>query len=63
MVKWTPPPAGKVKLNTDGCAQGDPAEGGFGGVFRDEEGIWLCGFFGKFESCYNLKAEMWGTEG
>lgn len=51
---------GKIKLNTDGCARGDPGEGGFGGVFRDETGVWLYGFFGKLDSCQSLEAEMWG---
>ncbi|KAL7262612.1 hypothetical protein ACSBR1_000886 [Camellia fascicularis] len=51
---------GKIKLNTDGCARGDPGEGGFGGLFHDETGIWLCGFFGKLETCYSLEVEMWG---
>lgn len=57
-INWYPPLAGKIKLNTDGCARGDPGEGGFGGLFRDETGIWLCGFFGKLETCYSLEAEM-----
>ncbi|CAL5382095.1 unnamed protein product [Camellia sinensis] len=60
MVKWIPPSAGKIKLNIDGCARGDPGEGGFGGVFRDKDGSWLCGFFGKLDSCYSLETEMWG---
>lgn len=50
---------GKLKLNTDGCARGDPDEGGFGGLIRDEVGTWLCSFFGKLETCYSLEAEMW----
>lgn len=39
LIKWFPPPIGKIKLNMDGCARGDPGEGGFGGVFRDEKGV------------------------
>ncbi|KAL7253939.1 hypothetical protein ACSBR1_008310 [Camellia fascicularis] len=57
MVKWIPLFAGKIKLNTDGCARGDPSEEGFGRVFRDEEGIWLCGFFSQHESCHSLEDE------
>lgn len=52
--------SGKIKLNTDGCARGDPGKGGFGGVFRDEAGAWICGFFGQLDSCQSLEAEMWG---
>lgn len=60
LIKWLPPPTGKIKLNTDGSARGDPGEGGFGGVFRDETGIWLSGYFGKLDSCSSLEVEMWG---
>ncbi|XP_028104526.1 uncharacterized protein LOC114303588 [Camellia sinensis] len=55
-----PHSSGKITLNTDGCPCGDPGKGGFGGVFCDEERVWLYGFFGKLENCYSLEVEMWG---
>lgn len=51
---------GKIKLNIDESTRGDPGEGGFGGVFRDETGIWLSGYFRKLDSCSSLEAKMWG---
>ncbi|KAL7229644.1 hypothetical protein ACSBR2_008202 [Camellia fascicularis] len=56
-LHWKGSTSGKIKLNTDGCARGDPSEEGFGRVFRDEEGIWLCGFFSQHESCHSLEDE------
>ncbi|KAL6524492.1 hypothetical protein OROHE_016163 [Orobanche hederae] len=34
-VKWIAPPPGVMKLNTDGCAKGNPGLAGAGGVLRD----------------------------
>lgn len=50
---------GCLKLNIDGCARGDPVEGGFGGLFKNEDGEWVCGFYGKLWSCTSLEAELW----
>lgn len=43
LIKWILPPAGRIKLNTDGCRK-IGGDGGFGGLFRDEAGTWLCGY-------------------
>ncbi|CAL5366927.1 unnamed protein product [Camellia sinensis] len=53
-------PSGQIKLNTDGCVRGDRGNGGFGGLFRDDSGIWIYGYFGKLEVCSSLEAELWG---
>ncbi|CAL5358759.1 unnamed protein product [Camellia sinensis] len=53
---WKGSPSGKIKLNIDGCARGDLGKGGFGGVFRDEAGIWICGFLRQLDSCQSLEA-------
>ncbi|XP_028096164.1 uncharacterized protein LOC114296042 [Camellia sinensis] len=48
LTSWSLPLPGKLKMNTDGSSKGDPGNGGFGGLIRDEKGIWLCGYFGYF---------------
>ncbi|KAL6966697.1 hypothetical protein U1Q18_032487 [Sarracenia purpurea var. burkii] len=40
-------------------ARGDPGQGGFGGLFRDETGAWVCGYYGRIENCTPIEAEMW----
>ncbi|XP_028100952.1 uncharacterized protein LOC114300280 [Camellia sinensis] len=50
---------GNLKMNTDGNARGDPGDGGFGGLIRDEKGIWICGFYGKLTKCSCIEAEIW----
>ncbi|CAL5370879.1 unnamed protein product [Camellia sinensis] len=30
------------------------------GIFSDDTGIWLYGYFGKLEECTSLEAELWG---
>lgn len=39
---------GFVKINVDGCSKANPVEAGADEVFRNEEGIWIMGFFNKF---------------
>lgn len=49
-----------MKLNTDGSSKGNPGPAGFGGVFREERGHWVIGFYGRLEDCTSLEAELWG---
>ncbi|GMQ08371.1 hypothetical protein CsSME_00052119 [Camellia sinensis var. sinensis] len=49
----------KLKLNVDGCSKGDPGQAGYGGLLRDETGIWIWGFYGKLGHCTSLEAELW----
>lgn len=30
------------------------------GIFSDDTGIWLYGYFGKLKECTSLEAELWG---
>ncbi|GMP65273.1 hypothetical protein CsSME_00026140 [Camellia sinensis var. sinensis] len=48
-----------LKLNVDGCSKGDPGQAGYGGLLRDDTGLWLWGFYGKLGHCYSLEAELW----
>ncbi|KAG5515273.1 hypothetical protein RHGRI_036347 [Rhododendron griersonianum] len=38
---------GDIKLNTDGCWYEANGRGGFGGLFRDHNGDWIMGYYGK----------------
>lgn len=57
-MAWIPPPRGKLKLNFDGLAIGNPGLTGFGGIIRDENGqvvLAMCGPLGEEDS---TKAEL-----
>ncbi|KAE8707487.1 hypothetical protein F3Y22_tig00110383pilonHSYRG00030 [Hibiscus syriacus] len=41
---WKPPPVGAVKLNVDGAMRRDGLSGGFGGIFRNAEGLKIGSF-------------------
>ena len=36
--KWSPPPLGTLKINTDGSSRGNPGQAGVGGIGRDSLG-------------------------
>ncbi|GMP66450.1 hypothetical protein CsSME_00026814 [Camellia sinensis var. sinensis] len=52
---------GKLKLNTDGSTHRHGGGGGFGGLFRDESGSWISGYYGRLEKCTSLEAELWAV--
>ncbi|GKV53477.1 hypothetical protein SLEP1_g59999 [Rubroshorea leprosula] len=58
-VGWNPPPPGVVKLNTDGSAVTNPGNAGAGGIFRDDLGNWLLGFYRNIGYTSSLSAELW----
>ncbi|KAK7378105.1 hypothetical protein VNO80_03541 [Phaseolus coccineus] len=47
-----------IKLNVDGCCNGNPGNTGYGGLFRDVEGKWLGGFYGSLGLATNVKADL-----
>ncbi|KAI8535084.1 hypothetical protein RHMOL_Rhmol10G0147600 [Rhododendron molle] len=60
LVHWLPPCAGKIKLNTDGCWYLSNRKVGFGGIFRDDKGEWILGYYGKPVCKTSLVVEIWG---
>ncbi|KAL7230058.1 hypothetical protein ACSBR2_008572 [Camellia fascicularis] len=58
LITWILPPARKIKLNVDGSRKMEGGEG-FKGVFRDERGTWVCGYYGKVDSGTSLEVELW----
>ncbi|XP_027118404.1 uncharacterized protein [Coffea arabica] len=63
-ISWSVPRTG-FKLNSDGCARGNPSVSGGGGVVRDWEGRFIVGyscFFGSLTSLHaELKAMLFGV--
>ncbi|CAI9282219.1 unnamed protein product [Lactuca saligna] len=58
---WSPPRYNLLKLNTDGSSKGNPGPSSIGGLIRDGNGRWLCGYIGKMKgrSYTSLEAEVW----
>ena len=55
-----PPPRNTFKLNFDRASKGNPRKAGFGGIFRDHEGLPLLIFFGNIGWDTNNSAELEG---
>ena len=56
---WLPPPPSWLKVNVDGSFYWSLNRGGFGGVLRDNNGIWLGGFSGETSKCDVLHNEIY----
>ena len=56
-VSWIPLREGWVKLNTDGAANGETKIAGCGGLLRDVDGRWICGFTEPLGSCFTFITE------
>ena len=59
LVRWERPEQGKLKLNTDGSAQGNVGLAGGGGVLRDDQGNWVLGYSRKIGRTTSFLAELW----
>ncbi|KAL6533965.1 hypothetical protein OROHE_013798 [Orobanche hederae] len=44
VTRWIRPPAGWFKQNTDASLVPSTGDAAAGGLIRDEDGIWVCGF-------------------
>ncbi|CAL5436955.1 unnamed protein product [Camellia sinensis] len=60
LIKWSFPPTGTLKLNTDG-SKWSRGPNGFGGLIQYERGAWICGYYGRMESCTSLETELWAV--
>lgn len=60
-VRWTPPPSGWYKLNTDGSVGGISNRAGAGGLIRDERGTWTSWFSRFVGSTNSLITELWAV--
>lgn len=59
LIVWRFPCGGEIKLNTDGCWYDSNNKPEFRGVFRNDAGAWILGFYGKLECNSSLEAELW----
>ncbi|KAH7834772.1 hypothetical protein Vadar_019614 [Vaccinium darrowii] len=46
------------KINTNGCFRGNPGKPGFSGIFRDDKGNWLAGFYEGFKTKRGLFSSL-----
>lgn len=58
-IKWTPPPLGWFKLNSNGSSEGNPGKVGGGGLIRNSEGIWISGYARNIGSASSVLVELW----
>lgn len=49
-----------LKLNTDGGWYDKDRAVGYGGLFRDAQGEWCLGFYGRLTCSTSLEANIWG---
>lgn len=62
-VKWVPPRAGWVSLNTNRAANSTMGKVGCGGVVCLEDGRWVMGFSKFLGNTNAFMAELWGSVG
>lgn len=61
-ISWLPPEQGWVCLNTDGASRDNMNTAACGGVIRDCDGRWLCGFSRYIEVLVSAYiAKLWGS--
>ena len=58
-VKWTKPPMGWLKLNTDGSNVGNLGIASGGGLICNENGDWVMGFARSLGITSGVMAELW----
>ena len=58
-VKWSKPPEGWYKLNSDGASCENPGKAGGGGLIRDCSGNWFKGFARSICFATSVTAEFW----
>ena len=58
-VKWSKPPNGWYKLNTNGASCGNPGREGGGGLIRDCNGSWFKGFARSIGLATSITTKFW----
>jgi ribonuclease HI len=61
LISWTLPNRNWVALNTDGSTIAGSFLSSAGGLLRNDEGRWLCGFTCNVGQCTAFTAELWGV--
>ena len=61
-VKWTKPPMGWLKLNTDGSNVGNLGIASGGGLIRNENGDWVMGFARSLGITSGVMAKLWALK-
>ncbi|OMO70991.1 hypothetical protein CCACVL1_18527 [Corchorus capsularis] len=59
LISWQRPAASFVKVNVDGSAKGNPGLSAAGGLIRDMQANWICGFTYRVGISSSLVAELW----
>ncbi|KAE8724152.1 hypothetical protein F3Y22_tig00010865pilonHSYRG00038 [Hibiscus syriacus] len=60
-TRWSPPPQGGCKINTDGAREGATGFASCGGVLHSWRGDWLFGFSRSIGIWSVMEAELWGV--
>lgn len=58
-IRWEKPQAGWFRLNTDGSAIGSLGRVGYGGLIKNDRGVWIGGFSRSLECSNRVIAELW----
>ena len=59
-IRWEKPEAGWFKLNSDDSSTSNPGPADSGGLIRNGEGDWACGYARKIGVIMSFAAELWG---
>ncbi|KAH1067419.1 hypothetical protein J1N35_032406 [Gossypium stocksii] len=60
-IIWKAPSIGWYKINVDGAVITTIGVASAGGLVRDSNGNWICGFNRLIGICSPLQAELWGV--
>ena len=59
-VRWEKPEARWFRLNSDGSSMGNLGPASSGGLIRNGEGDWVCGYARKIGVTTSFAAKLWG---
>ena len=59
-IKWERLEARWFRLNSDGSSTGNPGPAGSGGLIRNGEGDWVCGYARKIGVTTSFAVKLWG---